>query len=400
MNAATGIGVSPGIAVGPGPHRGARGGARVPAARCRRRRSSAEVQRLTRAVEASRRQLQAIKERLSPRGGRPHAYIFDAHLLMLEDPLLLDRAVAVIRQEHVNAEWALRTRVRPAPRALRRVYATPTCASAATDLDDVLGPHPAQPRRRARTRPRCRACPGQFVIVAVGPHAVGGGRAGLGARAGRGHRRRLAPRHHTSILARSFGIPAVVGLQDATTRDPARGARWSWTAPTARWWSSPRSPPSTALRAVPGRTARGSAPAGGCARPALRDAGRRAPSRSCGNAEFPEEATPRRRVRGGGHRALPLGVPARPRAPVAGRRAAVRGLPPAARADRAPPGHGADLGRGPGGPRAPGARPAPTRPWGSARCACCAAPRSRSGRRSGPCCAPAATGRCGSCSRS
>jgi phosphotransferase system enzyme I (PtsI) len=68
-----------------------------------------EVQRLAQAAEMSRRQLQAIKERLSLEIGVPHAYIFDAQLLMLEDPLLLDRSVAVIRDEHVNAEWALRT---------------------------------------------------------------------------------------------------------------------------------------------------------------------------------------------------------------------------------------------------------------------------------------------------
>ena len=41
--------------------------------------------------------------------GRPHAYIFDAHLLMLDDPLLVERAAEVVRADRVNAEWALRT---------------------------------------------------------------------------------------------------------------------------------------------------------------------------------------------------------------------------------------------------------------------------------------------------
>src|SRR5258708_13170884 len=66
-----------------------------------------EIERLTRAVDASRAQLQAVKDRLSREAGLPHAYIFEAHLLMLEDPLLRDRALAVIRDDHVNAEWAL-----------------------------------------------------------------------------------------------------------------------------------------------------------------------------------------------------------------------------------------------------------------------------------------------------
>src|SRR5262247_172236 len=67
-----------------------------------------EVQRLRRAIQASRDQLQAIKERLAQQVGLLHAYIFDAQLLMLEDPMLLDRTIAVIRDEHLNAAWALR----------------------------------------------------------------------------------------------------------------------------------------------------------------------------------------------------------------------------------------------------------------------------------------------------
>jgi phosphotransferase system enzyme I (PtsI) len=61
----------------------------------------AEIARLRRAVETSRKQIQAIRERLSREVGVPHAYIFDAHLLMLEDPLLLGRTLSVLREQHV-----------------------------------------------------------------------------------------------------------------------------------------------------------------------------------------------------------------------------------------------------------------------------------------------------------
>ena len=67
-----------------------------------------EAARLQGAVEGSRRQIQAIKDRLAREGGGPHAYIFDAQLLMLEDPLLLARSLAILRRDRVNAEWALR----------------------------------------------------------------------------------------------------------------------------------------------------------------------------------------------------------------------------------------------------------------------------------------------------
>ena len=63
----------------------------------------AEVLRLEQALAASAAQLEAIKARLSREVGAPHAYIFDAHLLMLRDPLLRERAIEVVRQESVNA---------------------------------------------------------------------------------------------------------------------------------------------------------------------------------------------------------------------------------------------------------------------------------------------------------
>ena len=80
-----GTGVSPGIAVGQAlildQERAPAFRLVVPPDQVER-----EVKRLTCAVAASRSQLQAIKERLSREVGVPHAYIFDAHLLMLDDP--------------------------------------------------------------------------------------------------------------------------------------------------------------------------------------------------------------------------------------------------------------------------------------------------------------------------
>src|SRR6185369_5340573 len=72
-----GIGVSPGIAIGPAliVER-----EETPVFRLRLPPEAveAEVLRLERAVALSRQQLQAIKERLTREVGAPHAYIFDA----------------------------------------------------------------------------------------------------------------------------------------------------------------------------------------------------------------------------------------------------------------------------------------------------------------------------------
>ncbi len=176
-----------------------------------------EVQRLVRAVEASRKQLQAIKDRLSQEVGMPHAYIFDAHLLMLEDPLLLDRAVAVIREDHVNSEWALRT-VADQLHGLFEEFTDAYLRERSTDLDDVLGRIQLN-LRGASEAPSLARLPGSFVIVArdltpseaaeldwerVQAVATDAG----------------SSTYHTAILARSFGVPAVVGLEEATKRIP------------------------------------------------------------------------------------------------------------------------------------------------------------------------------------
>lgn len=276
-----GIGVSPGIAVGPAlvVEREV-----VPVFRLLvpPEAVDCEIQRLTRAVEASRGQLKAIKERLRHEVG-VHAYIFDAHLLMLEDPLLLDRAVSIIRQELVNAEWALRTvsdQLHELFEGLRDEY----LKERTTDLDDVLGRIQLN-LGGAVDAPSLAKLPGQFVIVAVDltpseaaeldwEHVLA-----IATDAG-------SPSHHTSILARSFGIPAVVGLHDATTRIP-QGATVAVDGTHGAVVIEPGEPALTALRA--GQAERRERPrAEARVLPCVtRDAVRVS---LLGNAEFPEEA--------------------------------------------------------------------------------------------------------------
>jgi phosphoenolpyruvate-protein phosphotransferase (PTS system enzyme I) len=211
-----GIGVSPGIAVGQAllVEREATAVFRLllpPEA------VEGEVQRLSAAVAESRCQLQAIKDRLSREVGVPHAYIFDAHLLMLEDPLLLDRAVAIIRDDHVNAEWALRT-VSDQLHELFEGFTDAYLRERSTDLDDVLGRIQLN-LVGALDAPSLSHLPGRFVLVAEDLTPSEAAELdwekvlAIATDAG-------SATYHTSILARSFGIPAVVGLRDATRRVP------------------------------------------------------------------------------------------------------------------------------------------------------------------------------------
>jgi phosphotransferase system enzyme I (PtsI) len=65
-----------------------------------------ERRRFRAAVRLSRRQLEAIKQRAEKELGRGNAYIFDAHLLFLEDAKLTRDVEDFIVQERSNAEWA------------------------------------------------------------------------------------------------------------------------------------------------------------------------------------------------------------------------------------------------------------------------------------------------------
>ncbi len=177
-----------------------------------------EVQRLMRAVEESRQQLQRIKLRLANEVGSLHAYIFDAQLLMLDDPLLLDRSVAVIREEHVNAAWALRT-VSEQLHALFDEFGDAYLKERSTDLDDVMGRIHLN-LIGAADAPSLSRLPRPQVLVAgeITPSEA----------ADLDWERVLAVvtdggsgTSHTAILARSRGVPAVVGLREATKRIPA-----------------------------------------------------------------------------------------------------------------------------------------------------------------------------------
>jgi phosphotransferase system enzyme I (PtsI) len=177
-----------------------------------------EVARLETALEGSREQLRAVKDRLSREVGTPHAYIFDAHLLMLDDPLLRARAVEVVETERVNAEWALRT-VSEELHDLFDQFSDEYLRERSTDLDDVIGRVQLN-LRGSPDAPSLERLPGPVILVAsdLAPSEA----------AELDWEKVLAvatdvgsSTYHTAIIARSLGIPAVVGLKDATRRTPS-----------------------------------------------------------------------------------------------------------------------------------------------------------------------------------
>ncbi len=68
---------------------------------------STEVGRFKTAVKKAREALRKIIDD-TPEELRQHAQILETHMLLLEDKMLYDRTIDVIEKERVNAEWALK----------------------------------------------------------------------------------------------------------------------------------------------------------------------------------------------------------------------------------------------------------------------------------------------------
>ena len=69
--------------------------------------TEAEIERVKRAVEQSREQLQRLYEKACVEVGEASAAIFEAHQMMMEDEDYLDAVYNIIRSEKTNAEYAV-----------------------------------------------------------------------------------------------------------------------------------------------------------------------------------------------------------------------------------------------------------------------------------------------------
>src|SRR4029077_10365489 len=104
-----GLGVSPGIAFGRAYLIG-RDTLKAPRHHIELDDVDTEVARLYKAIAASDKQLAWIKERLASENESDY-HIITAHQMMLHDEHLVGAAVKYIREDTINAEWALRRAV-------------------------------------------------------------------------------------------------------------------------------------------------------------------------------------------------------------------------------------------------------------------------------------------------
>ena len=217
MEHLTGIGVSEGLAVGP---------ALVAIQRTQVIRFPVapeslgrELSALERARVRSHDQIQLIRRRIAELRGPDLASLFDAQLLILDDPLLLGRAATIVEEERVNAEWAVQRALDELATVFNDV-ADPYLRERKGDLHDVAGRLRMNMRgEKGGTRDLLQDIDAPCVLVAdeLTPSVV----AQLDWTRIRGFVTDAGSRtYHTAILARSLGVPAVVGLHDVSLRIP------------------------------------------------------------------------------------------------------------------------------------------------------------------------------------
>ena len=174
-----------------------------------------EVARLEQSRGRSREQLTDIGRRVARRRGPELAALFDAQLLMLDDPMLVPRAAEIVRGQRVNAEWAVQ-QVFDEFSAVFDEVADPYLRERKGDVADLVGRMKMNLRQGVSTpRDLLRELDESSVLIAdeltpslaaqVDWTKVRGFATDAGSRT-----------YHTAILARSLEVPAVVGLHNAS----------------------------------------------------------------------------------------------------------------------------------------------------------------------------------------
>ena len=209
MRRLTGIGVSPGVVAG-------RAVILIQRAHVLRYQIAAprlenEIARLEKSRETTREQLQEIRTQIARRRAPELAALFDAQLLMLDDPMLVPRAAALVREQRVNAEWAVQQVFNEFSVVFDEV-ADAYLRERKGDVADLVGrlrmnlrPGVAMPRDLLREVDESSALIADELTPSLAAQIDGTKVRGFATDAG-------SRTYHTAVLARSLEVPAVVGL--------------------------------------------------------------------------------------------------------------------------------------------------------------------------------------------
>jgi phosphotransferase system enzyme I (PtsI) len=170
----------------------------------------AEIARLRRAIQVSDRQLDKIKQQLAASAEETDFHIITAHQLMLHDEHLVDATIAYIKDEKINAEWALRKAtddIRTVFEAIEDEYFRERISDIAHVAERLLGN--LLGRNEDFDPPPDAIVVGHDLSPAEASLLHKAAVSGLITDAG-------GKTSHTAIIARAHEIPAVVGLENIT----------------------------------------------------------------------------------------------------------------------------------------------------------------------------------------
>jgi phosphotransferase system enzyme I (PtsI) len=170
-----------------------------------------EVQRFEQSLAQTRKQISDIQHKVVKNMGAKEGDIFDAHLLMLEDRVLVEEVIKLIREQKANAEFAFHTVAERYIEALANID-DQYLRERAADMRDLNGrvlDNLLEVRDAVDLRHLAEPC------ILVGHDLSPSTTAQLDKKFVLGFATDIGGQtSHTAIMARSLGIPAVVGLQD------------------------------------------------------------------------------------------------------------------------------------------------------------------------------------------
>ncbi|WP_169087639.1 phosphoenolpyruvate--protein phosphotransferase [Paenibacillus sp. PL91] len=211
-----GIAASPGIAIARAYHLAAE---RFLPVRQSIQDSASEVERFRQAVAITQGEVEAIRASAEERLGADKAEIFEGHLMILEDPDLIEAIELKIADEAINAEFALHE-VSQSFIELLQSMSDELLRGRAVDIEDVAG----RIMSHLRGVPHVDLANLAEECIIVARDLTPSDTAQLNLDFVRGFVTEVGSRtSHSAIMARSLEIPAIVGIGPAIHDIPAHG---------------------------------------------------------------------------------------------------------------------------------------------------------------------------------
>ena len=207
-----GLGVSKGIAIG-GVHVLHRNSLEVYERTIKQSQIKSEIQRFNSAIKRASQQLRKIQSSIPASAPKDIASFIESHLLMLDDAMLSSAPIDIIKENRCNAEWALQLQ-RDKLIAVFELMEDEYLKTRQDDIDHVINLiQKMLYDQKYEVEKEIQTLRGSIVVaddltpadtVVLQHQSIAGFITELG-----------GPLSHTAIIARSLGIPAIVGVQDA-----------------------------------------------------------------------------------------------------------------------------------------------------------------------------------------